>query len=761
MKTLTAFLFTCLMTLGLSTLNAQIVVFSDDFESNINSPWTKTGTWALTTTQKHGGSRSITDSPSGPYTNNTNTSISLTNGVSLDSCLDAELSFWAIYDIELGFDYCYVDVTDDNWNSYTRIATFNGEQNLTPWQKYTYSLGGFIGKGNVKIRFLLYTDPGYTADGIYIDDLTITKDTVDQSPPLILHTPPAHYESSLGSQFLSATIVDTSGIGLAELVYTVDGGSPSTITGINTFGDQYAFTIPSQPAGSWVDYYVVAEDTAVVPNRAETDTFSYITGNHIYYDNAVVSFVNNFGAAGTGGQRIAVRITFPGTTHLVTALVRNYTDINNPNDSIDVHIWEDSSGLPGADIIPPIRIFPEATLLNTNVMTRVDLRPYSAQLSNVTGDVFIGYTTPSGRAWTSYTTGGTANRSYIFNNGTWTQSTGNDYHFRAVSDVVLGTPFAGFTVDSINDPTFCFTDTSQNSPTDWYWEFGDSQVDSIQNPCHTYTANGVFQVCLTASNQFGNDKICKYIVVNNVAPVAGFSFNLQNDPTVTFSDLSINNPTNWEWNFGDGSPLINVRHPSHTFDSNSTYQVCLKVWNNIGADSICHTLSTDGYKLPVASFDYEIVSHSDVQFYDSSTNNPTAWLWAFGNTKSGTVQNPLHTYTKNQKYVACLVASNGAGSSNPFCRELVIQFIGEKELSNESEQFSIYPNPTYDQVIFNPGSLSSGTLLVQDIHGKEIIRATYQKGQIQNLDLSGLQSGAYFVRISSENKVFVKKLLVE
>ena len=205
-----------LITIFTLSASAQITVFNDNFESN-NNKWVKTGTWGLTTVRKHAGNRSMTDSPGGNYLNNTNTSITMNNGVALDSCLDAELSFWAVYDIETGFDYCYVDVSSDNWSSYTRIATFNGENNLTPWTQYTYSLGGFIGKTNVKVRFLFYTDAGYVVDGIYIDDLKITKDTVDKSPPLIIHSAPEHYESTLGVQYLTADIIDTSGVGLAEL----------------------------------------------------------------------------------------------------------------------------------------------------------------------------------------------------------------------------------------------------------------------------------------------------------------------------------------------------------------------------------------------------------------------------------------------------------------------------------------------------------------------------------------------------------------
>ena len=42
----------------------------------------------------------------------------------------------------------------------------------------------------------------------------------------------------------------------------------------------------------------------------------------------------------------------------------------------------------------------------------------------------------------------------------------------------------------------CFTDLSTNIPTGWFWDFGDSNTSSQQNPCHTYTADGTYTVSL-------------------------------------------------------------------------------------------------------------------------------------------------------------------------------------------------------------------------------------------------------------------------
>lgn len=45
-------------------------------------------------------------------------------------------------------------------------------------------------------------------------------------------------------------------------------------------------------------------------------------------------------------------------------------------------------------------------------------------------------------------------------------------------------------------------------------------------------------------------------------------------------------------------------------------------------------------------------------FADSSTGNPTSWLWDFGDTKSSTLSNPSHQYSKSGRYTVTLIVKN-------------------------------------------------------------------------------------------------------
>jgi len=518
-----------------NTLLAQTTIFNDDFESG-TSNWTLTGTWGVTSSTSHSPSNSLSESPNGNYSNSISIYATMTNGLDLSSSLSADISFWAKYDIEKGFDYMYLEVSPDGGSTWNNIATYDDTVNT--WTQFNYSLGGFVGNSDVKIRYKFVSDGGLNLDGMYIDDIIITSDSVDNAAPLVIHTPSEHYEGTNSSNTLTADIIDISGVSLATLNYSIDGGVYNAVNAATINGNNYSFVIPYIPAGALINYYFHAIDSATTNNSIITDTFSYITGNYIYYDNGDVNFVDSISTT-TGA---AVRISLPtGTQQLASILIRNYTDIGRPNDSMLVHIWTNNAGFPGTDIVTPKMVFPAATLDNTSPMTIIDLRSDSNLLMNLTGDIFIGYTVPSGGVWTPITEPGAGGRSYFKGDSGWAAAAGNsgaiDFHFRAITTPNNYTPppapIANFSFVTDDDPTVVFTDLTTNNPTTWFWDFDDNGSSSTnQNPTHTYPAvGGTYNVCLTATNNSGSSTpFCQNVVL---------SIGTSIDPAFAFENISI------------------------------------------------------------------------------------------------------------------------------------------------------------------------------------------------------------------------------
>jgi PKD repeat protein len=227
-------------------------------------------------------------------------------------------------------------------------------------------------------------------------------------------------------------------------------------------------------------------------------------------------------------------------------------------------------------------------------------------------------------------------------------------------------PVAEFTY--INDPIVSFTDLTANSPTSWNWSFGDGFSSTLQNPVHNYSLDGVFAVCLTATNVLGSNSSCQFVEIsgNPEVPVADFTFS--GDPDIAFTDISTNVPTSWFWNFGDGVTSV-LQNPTHTYTFNGTNEVCLTATNAAGESTVCKIVIVTSYLDPAAVFTYS--GDPEVTFTDLSTNDPITWLWVFGDGATSDEQNPVHNFETNSIYNVCLSVT-APGGSDTYCTGIVI-----------------------------------------------------------------------------------------
>ncbi|MBC8173006.1 MAG: PKD domain-containing protein [Chitinophagales bacterium] len=140
------------------------------------------------------------------------------------------------------------------------------------------------------------------------------------------------------------------------------------------------------------------------------------------------------------------------------------------------------------------------------------------------------------------------------------------------------------------DPVINFIDLTTFEPYAWHWEFGDGDATNIQNPIHTYNLSGTYEVCLSAANDYGVATACDSITILNgiTAPVSNFTWtSLDTEGGVAFTDLSLNEPTGWHWDFGDAS-VSSLQNPMHRFDySDTPYNVCLTTTNYAGENIYC------------------------------------------------------------------------------------------------------------------------------------------------------------------------------
>ena len=192
------------VTLPTGILEPRVTVLTDDFESGANG-WTTAGsfnTWALTTESANSPTHSWTDSPGGNYGNNTNSWL-ISPVFNLNGRDNVRLSASYTWELEAGYDYVYVEYSTNggtSWATSTPLASFNGSQ--AAWTPVDTDAPALDGQGNARIRFRLQSDGGVVADGIHIDDFSLSYQPVVCQYPAVFRD---GFETGDTSQWSSAT----------------------------------------------------------------------------------------------------------------------------------------------------------------------------------------------------------------------------------------------------------------------------------------------------------------------------------------------------------------------------------------------------------------------------------------------------------------------------------------------------------------------------------------------------------------------------
>jgi PKD repeat protein len=227
-----------------------------------------------------------------------------------------------------------------------------------------------------------------------------------------------------------------------------------------------------------------------------------------------------------------------------------------------------------------------------------------------------------------------------------------------------------------------FTDTSSNTPTSWFWLFGNAGVDShLQNPVtNTFDTVGFWDVKLQATNAYGMDWENKtnMIEVTDCTPEAAFTY-LPHEGievlSVQFTDTSSHTPTGWGWFFQNktGNDTIvqfsTLQNPLKGFGVGN-YTIKLNATNLYGSNVTPANpyVNVSPYVAPlippVAAFSANATSicqNATVAFTDLSTSTPVSWLWQFGDGNTSILQNPSNTYYSLGSFTVNLKATNADG----------------------------------------------------------------------------------------------------
>ncbi|MCW3463367.1 PKD domain-containing protein [Chitinophaga nivalis] len=202
--------------------------------------------------------------------------------------------------------------------------------------------------------------------------------------------------------------------------------------------------------------------------------------------------------------------------------------------------------------------------------------------------------------------------------------------------------------------------------TQWTWNFGDGTTSSLENPTHTYTREGIYDIKLTATNGNGCTKTVNlpgYIrIIKPVLTIQTSAMTGCVPLSVDFKALlNITEPiVSYEWDFGDGSTATDAA-PTHIFTKEGTFTVTLRIRTASGCVATATTLIQTG-TLPVVDFTATPLiscAKDPIQFTNLSKPRGTSWLWIFPQDNStSTEENPNHHFGEIGNHDVTLIVTN-------------------------------------------------------------------------------------------------------
>jgi gliding motility-associated-like protein len=244
---------------------------------------------------------------------------------------------------------------------------------------------------------------------------------------------------------------------------------------------------------------------------------------------------------------------------------------------------------------------------------------------------------------------------------------------------VYGNPIAAFVA---SDTTGCvplsvgFTDQSSASGatiSQWKWDFGDGNTSASQNPSHTYTAAGPFNVTLQVVSNYGcigTGTKANYI---NVSPTvsAAFSgtprFSCSSPATVAFASTTSGAvPVGYQWNFGDGT-TSGSSAPNHVYTAPGSFTVTMIAQSAAGcADTVSQPAYINiGNLQPAFSISAPAgCVNRPLSFQNTTVSSMDSVLWRFGDGVTSKSANPVHTYTQAGTYTVTLIGYSSVCSDS-------------------------------------------------------------------------------------------------
>jgi len=385
-------------------------------------------------------------------------------------------------------------------------------------------------------------------------------------------------------------------------------------------------------------------------------------------------------------------------------------------------------------------------------------------------------------------------------------------------------PVANFAASTTNScsGTIQFTESSSNSPTSWLWTFGDGATSTVQNPTHTYAANGTFTVTLKATNSYGNNTMTKsnYVTVSLATPPTVTGASCTGPCSVTLN-ASGNGTLNW-YSAATGGTLLHsgTSYTTPVLSATTTYYVQSANTQPVQSAGMAAKSTTGKYYTSTAAwaltFDaLTAININSVTVYANSTASRCIWLKNSSGTMLDSVTTSIatgtHSVTLNFNVpmgtgyqlgtdAAChlwrdsssaVYPYNTAGlvsitgntaavtnyyyyfynwqvtTSSPSCLSARVPVVATINTStgiedNSTSDFDVFPNPNKGAFDIKFGNLEfqNATITVTDLLGQTLMESKVLNNATMHFDVTKYNQSMYYVKLQTDKATYIKKVLI-
>ena len=206
------------------------------------------------------------------------------------------------------------------------------------------------------------------------------------------------------------------------------------------------------------------------------------------------------------------------------------------------------------------------------------------------------------------------------------------------------------------------------------------------------------------------------------------------------------------WDFGDGATSTEI-NPTHTYAQGGNYSVTLTavVCNDVSLYS--QVICTDSPSFaPLFSYQTNSLTATFINQSTGVIPNQGTFSWSFGDGATSVEQNPMHTYAQSGSYTVELQAI--VCQDTLIFRQTVV-VVATGLASVVKKMWTISPNPADTQLTINSVKPLSGTFVLYDVLGREVLRQVMTNKQT-NIAVAHLPNGLYYCKIGQT----VNKLLI-